>query len=258
MILAKVNFLNKINKKKKIIISDNNSIFINNSEINYAIEFSRRKSISIIINKYAEIKIKAPLKIPKKYIEDFIIKKSSWIIKKRDFFIKNKPPEEISYNFENGSYIKLLGENYQIIYHQNLISKIEINHNNKIILFNYIKLPEKNKLIIKIENFINEFAINYFNSRLKICSEIAREKNIIFNKELKFRKMKTKWGSCSRNGEIKLSYNLIQAPQKAIDYVILHELCHLKEFNHSKNFYNLLESLMPDWKIHKMALRGGC
>ena len=72
---------------------------------------------------------------------------------------------------------------------------------------------------------------------------------------LKLRKMKRTWGNCSVKGVIKLNTHLIKAPQQIIDSVIAHELCHLKEMNHGKVFYTLLESLNPDWKSDRALLR---
>jgi predicted metal-dependent hydrolase len=66
--------------------------------------------------------------------------------------------------------------------------------------------------------------------------------------------MKTRWGSCGRNGRILLNLRLIQAPIEAIDYVIVHELCHLKEHNHSKRYSALLDTTMPDWRERRRRL----
>jgi hypothetical protein len=61
--------------------------------------------------------------------------------------------------------------------------------------------------------------------------------------------MQTQWGSCSPEGAVLLNPHLVKAPTKAIDYVILHELCHLEEHNHSPRFYGLLDRFMPEWRV---------
>jgi predicted metal-dependent hydrolase len=66
--------------------------------------------------------------------------------------------------------------------------------------------------------------------------------------------MRIQWGSCSPSGVLVLNPNLIKAPRECVDYVILHEVCHLKEHNHSQKFYRLLSEMMPDWERHKTRL----
>lgn len=66
--------------------------------------------------------------------------------------------------------------------------------------------------------------------------------------------MTKKWGSCSPRGVISLNPELIRTPTHCIDYVITHELCHLLIWKHNEKFYALLESIIPDWKIHKETL----
>ena len=72
----------------------------------------------------------------------------------------------------------------------------------------------------------------------------------------KVRSMKKQWGSCSPQGMLSLNPYLVKAPGECVDYVILHELCHLKEHNHSKKFYALLSQLMPEWEAVKAKLDG--
>ncbi len=68
--------------------------------------------------------------------------------------------------------------------------------------------------------------------------------------------MRKQWGSCSPKGVVSLNPNLVKAPRDCIDYVLVHELAHLKEHNHSKRFYGLLDRNMPDWKSRKAKLDG--
>jgi predicted metal-dependent hydrolase len=72
--------------------------------------------------------------------------------------------------------------------------------------------------------------------------------------KLKLLNMKTQWGNCSPSGNLTLNPYLVKAPTRCIDYVILHELCHLVEHNHSKQFYELMSQTMPDWEGRKIHL----
>jgi predicted metal-dependent hydrolase len=67
--------------------------------------------------------------------------------------------------------------------------------------------------------------------------------------------MRSRWGSCSKQGKITLSTELIKLPDIFLEYVIIHELCHLKHHNHGKEYYKLLSELFPDWKIVRKGLR---
>ncbi len=73
--------------------------------------------------------------------------------------------------------------------------------------------------------------------------------------DIKIKRMKSRWGSCSTKKNLNFNYRLIELPERLIDYVIVHELCHLKEFNHSKKFWNLVALMMPDWKSLRKELR---
>ena len=74
-------------------------------------------------------------------------------------------------------------------------------------------------------------------------------------KSFAIKKMKTRWGSCSSKGNINLNLHLIKLPEQCIKEVILHELCHLVHFNHSKDFYALMTAEMPDWKVWKKEIK---
>lgn len=98
--------------------------------------------------------------------------------------------------------------------------------------------------------------------RKKEALAVAKEKLEYFGKiyglhpaKISIRNQKTRWGSCSRNGNISLNYRIIHLPEKYRDYIIVHELCHLKVFNHSKKFWDLVAVTIPNFKAARKAIR---
>ena len=88
----------------------------------------------------------------------------------------------------------------------------------------------------------------------KNANELIKTTGLVPN-QIRIRKIKYAWGSCSQNKNITINYNLIKYSEQAIKYVILHELCHLKYMNHSKDFWNLVEKYMPDYKKVKKEFK---
>jgi len=88
----------------------------------------------------------------------------------------------------------------------------------------------------------------------RLISKLNKKHFNVPFKDIKFRKQTTRWGSCSKNGNINISYRLLFAPQDVLEYVCVHELAHLIEFNHSKKFRDLVEKAMPDYKEKKRWL----
>jgi len=93
-----------------------------------------------------------------------------------------------------------------------------------------------------------------FTEQLQQCLKRVAVIGIETTPPLHIRTMQKRWGSCSTNGGITLNLKLIQARKALIDYVIVHELCHLQEHNHSRAYYQLLDRVMPDWQVRRAEL----
>jgi len=89
----------------------------------------------------------------------------------------------------------------------------------------------------------------------KRADELCPQLGVTYNR-LTIRGAKTRWGSCSRKGNLNFNWKLMMVPEPVIDYVIIHELAHLKEMNHSRNFWKLVAEHCPKWRSHKKWLRG--
>ncbi len=119
-----------------------------------------------------------------------------------------------------------------------------------------VELPCADAAAVKrrLNAWYRQRALPYFEKRLvQLSSEIEW---INAPAPIKLIKMKTQWGSCSPSGGVHLNPMLIKAPRECVDYVIVHELCHLKEHNHSKRFYALLKRQLPNWQHTKAKLDG--
>ena len=106
----------------------------------------------------------------------------------------------------------------------------------------------------QLDEWYRAHAEDKFAERLEEASKVMRKYGVE-KPPMRVRRMKKRWGSCTSRGHILLNLDLIRAPRLCIDYVIAHELCHLKYPNHGTEFYNLLSRVMPDWKEIKARLR---
>ncbi len=100
-------------------------------------------------------------------------------------------------------------------------------------------------------SFYKKQAHDYIKTR---CEELAREYGFVF-KNIRITSAMARWGSCSSKKNLNFSYRLVMAPKLVIDYVIVHELCHLREMNHSKKFWKQVEQIMPEYKEHEKHLK---
>ena len=117
-----------------------------------------------------------------------------------------------------------------------------------------VAVPRRDPLLVRslLEDWYRQRAREVFSRRL---AELAPQMSgLSAVPGFRLLTMRTQWGSCSPSGELVLNPQLVKAPRVCIDYVIYHELCHLREHNHSLEYYRLLESVMPDWVSHKQML----
>jgi len=149
----------------------------------------------------------------------------------------------------NGSVLKFFGNEYQIEFSKVKSSKpFLLFFDKKIKFYPSEQCQNFESALIKL---IRDKASSLIKKRVLILSSRYQ---IRFNK-LRIKDTKTRWGSCSSLGNINLNWRLAFAPLECLDYMILHELCHIKEMNHSKKFWKEVESKIPDYKVWKKWLR---
>lgn len=216
----------------------------NTINFEYKIEIKKRKSISISIDKNGSVIVRAPKYISKKYIENFVISKSTWIKKNLQKIKEEKNITEKK--FYSGEEFQYLGSKIQLI----------VSNEN----FNNIKFDGKNFIISKdnLNSAKKLFYKFYFEKAQDIIINrtnfYVKKYNFIVN-NIKISNANTRWGSCSIKRNINLNWKLIMSDIKIIDYVIIHELAHTIEHNHSKNFWKIVENIIPDYKEKRLWLK---
>jgi len=194
-----------------------------------------KKNISLKIDQNGLI-ISTPFHTDDIFINNIIEKKFDWIIK----HLRHVSTQTISKTKQIET-ILLLGEEYKVIPEHH---STQINHEDKIIFC-------KTNGISDVKKIIKDFALQYFKDRIDYYDYILEIKP----SSIQLTNAKTKWGSCSNNKNIRLSWRLIQTSSGIIDYVISHELAHLKHMNHSELFWHEVERIFPEYKIYKKQLK---
>ena len=208
----------------------------------------RKKTISILI-KDGNVEVKAPFNLKKNEIDAFTLKKEKWI--KNKILLQKKIKQLPKKKFIDGEVFKFLGKD--------LILKINISDAKKIyIKNNYICLDLKSNTKNNKEKIKKELELFYRSFSEKILKEktfIEAKKMNLKLEKIKVRSYKNRWGSCSSNGDISYNWKLIMAPEKIINYVIIHELCHLIHFNHSRNYWKEVSKKLPNYRKSKEWLK---
>src|SRR6056300_1637793 len=201
----------------------------------------RKKTISILI-KDGNVEVRATFNLNQNEIDAFILKKERWI--KNKILLQKSIKQLPEKKFINGEVFKLLGKDLKL--------KINISGEKKTYLKNdYICLDLKNNSENNKEKIKKKLKLFYRSLSERILKErtlIESKKMNLKVKAIKVRSYKNRWGSCSSNGDISYNWKLIMAPEKIIDYVIIHELCHLIHFNHSRDYWEEVSKKIINYK----------
>ncbi len=221
------------------------SVLYGGTTINYGVIFSARKTLGIQVYPDGKVIVRAPNKTDVKVIYNRVKQKSAWIIKQQNTFKSNLvlSTKKTYLSGENHYY---LGQSYPLTIRDALKEKISLSERQ--FKIETRKPDDADHIKKRLRMWYRREAERIFTERYNDCIQSAFKIGIEHDLGINVRVMSRRWGSCSKRGKIILSLNLIATPIVCIDHVILHELCHLKEFNHSAKFYQLLRTLEPDWK----------
>ncbi len=223
------------------------SIQFGSKKIDFLVEYSARKTLGITVTPDLDVLVKAPIDSLLDKIKEKILKKAAWIIKQQSFFLSFQPKTPAR-RYIGGETHLYLGRQYLL--------KIESSKKDSVKLKGkFIEVHTTDKS--KVKGLVKEWYLRHSKSKFK---EIAQplidkfKKHKIEPDSIVFREMPTRWGSCTPKGKIILNPELIKAPKGCIEYVIIHELCHLIHHDHTQKFIDLQTKEMPDWEKWKYKL----
>ena len=197
---------------------------------------SKLKNTYLSIDKNFRIVLKSP-RVSQAFVEKLLLEKEPWL-RKQYKIIKNNQAQKVNLEDE----VLLFGE------------VISIDSENALFLrkkLSKLQSSSEENILKTYDAFYKHIAQEYLPQRVVYFSSLMQ----LSFKEIKYRKMRRRWGSCSTTKVITFNTQLLKTPKELIDYVIVHELAHLKHMNHSKEFHLLVEQYLPNSKQLRQALK---
>ena len=205
--------------------------------MDYILTRSRRKTLSITVRADGSVEVKAPLNCSKERIEKFLAEKSDWIEK---YVTENKAKSE---QFKFSGNIPFMGKMLPVSEGECFMFSEEAG-------FTVPSGRSIKECLPQLEYIYRKAAADYLPKRVWHFSEIMG----VSPSAVKINGAEKRWGSCSGRGTINFSWRLMAASPESIDYVVVHEMSHLTELNHSPRFWKIVADVLPDYKERQAAL----
>ena len=215
--------------------------------IEFELRYAPRKSLGIKVKPDTSVEVAAPETLSLDKIHQAVTRKAMWILKQKSYFLGMHTVDN-DIIAKSGYSVNYLGRRYKVMVE--IGGKNEVSYKGNLFLVTVKKKSYAQKVLEqwlkeKAYQKITEIAkpiIKKFSERYKAPSEIY------------FQEMPTRWGSCTVKNKLIFNPRLIHTPKRCIEYVVMHELCHIVHKNHSQQFFELLTQLMPDWEKRKEKL----
>jgi len=218
----------------------------NGEPIPYHLERRARKTVGLKINHDGLI-VHAPTRLSQKELERMLLSKADWIVKKLQSQQENQLEKFI---WEDGASLLLLGNPIELSIRLDSVSRALEYQPGHI----SVALPTPNNqpsIARKVLQWYKKQALTDFTRRIALlAAKLGVETPPLF-----LSNARSRWGSCNSRGEVRLNWRLLQAPPHIINYVVAHELAHLKEMNHSAQFWATVERIYPDYKTAEKELK---
>ncbi len=227
-------------------------IKLNGNETTYTLMRCRRKTIGMRISAEG-LTVRMPLMESVSWVETVLQKKAAWIVQKLAEWKNKNPARQVWYA---GEILPLLGEPWQVtITSTGQVRMVRAGANvqagNRQLCLSMPTLATTGQIELGVMSWYREEAMVCFQERVALYANRLG----VALPQLQLSNAKTLWGSCNAHGVVRLNWRLIQKPLELVDYVVAHELSHLIEMNHSKAFWQVVESVYPNYAMARKQLR---
>jgi hypothetical protein len=231
------------------------SIFHKGHRLKYTIlPTARQKTMGLKIHQNGDVAVRAPAFIRPMQLRQFVGKRAEWILDKQIYFAdlaKRFPPKE----FKNGETFPALGRNYRLkIEHRpglaRPICKL-IDRRLHMLVNGHVGEELQND----IRRSLKDWYANLTEKKIRAAIKKYARTLAVAPKSFKVVDQAKRWASCSKTGDIRFNWRLSMMPGSVLEYVVVHELCHMKTHDHSARFWNILKSILPDYDKRREWLR---
>ena len=237
-----------VRARSPLILLGQKEVILDGQLISYTLKRSHRaRCVRLEVRERAGLTVVVPRSYKLQQLDDLLKRKASWILGKTAQYVQNTPlfaPREL----KSGDSIPYLGEELQVAVCQQTehADHIERQQNTLVIC----RASEQDRLNSLLERWYRTQAARLIEQKVR---RLTARLGLSYAR-LTIRGQRTRWGSCSCKGNLSFNWRLIMAPEPVVDYVIIHEVVHLKEMNHTRRFWGLVAEQCPSWREHRKWL----
>lgn len=215
--------------------------------LEYELIRSRRRSLELRVYPDHRIEVRAPMRCPQREIDAFINEREAWLHKRLIQFSGAPPAQPV----QHGARVYLLGEALTLVVRA---GRQPVRREGDELIVHCLAPEDPESVKRALQRGLRAIAEPFFAERLRHWFEPFRQRGHRRLPALQLRAMRSRWGSLSLKSGMTLNLSLIHSPAECIDYVIVHELCHLEQMNHGPRFKALMTEMLPDWSARRRRL----
>lgn len=226
------------------------SVAVGARRVPVTVRRSRRRTVALHLLPGPRLEVRAPRQCPDSVLRAFVGGRRAWVERHIDAL----PPPLPTPTYTDGERHPFLGVDYPLALDRGPRRRVSLREGRL-----RVTVPEPtcgNRVEAALRAWYRAEAEAVFTHRIDLWRERLADWSLPPSR-LRLRRMRARWGSCASTGVITLNTRLVERAESLIDLVVVHELCHLLEFNHSPAFHRLMDSALPDWRERARRLDGG-